>query len=437
MTGRPGRTRTTREWRSRYHAGMTDPAPGRSPWRGFLVNLSLVTLLAVLVVFTGLAVTDQRAIEAELKTRGRSLVDVVVLTRKWNAEHGGVFVVKRTGTVSNPYLERPDRTGDDGTVYTMKNPALMARELSELAERQSSFRFRVTSLRPVNPENAPDAFEREALERFERGETELAAREVRRGEPWFRYMVPLRVEESCLPCHAKRGYRVGDVRGGISVSFSMAEAQAAIHRTRWTVLALFFATGALLVLVLWRLVAGLRARLAAAERRVHELARTDDLTGIANRRHLGERLRDERGRAARYGRPLSLALVDVDHFKKVNDAYGHDAGDAVLREVARTVAGAMREPDLLGRWGGEELLAILPETDGAGARALGERLRAAVEALRVDHGGTPHGVTVSVGVATWTPSAPGAETPGEDALLKRADEALYRAKAAGRNRVEG
>lgn len=416
---------------------MTDPAPGRSPWRGFLVNLSLVTLLAVLVVFTGLAVSDQRAIEAELRTRGRSLVDVVVLARKWNAEHGGVFVVKRTGTVSNPYLERPDRTGDDGTLYTMKNPALMAREISELAEREGAFRFRITSLRPLNPDNAPDAFEREALERFERGATEMAAREVRRGEPWFRYMAPLRVEESCLACHAKQGYRVGDVRGGISVSFSMAEAQAAIHRTRWTVLALFFVTGALLVLVLWRLVAGLRARLAAAELRIQELARTDDLTGIANRRYLGERLREERARAARYGRPLSVALVDVDHFKTVNDAHGHAAGDAVLRGVARTVTGSLRDCDLLGRWGGEELLAILPETDAAGARSLAQRLRAAVEALRVAHDGRPHGVTVSVGIATWAPAGPGAHDPGDDALLKRADEALYRAKAAGRNRVEG
>jgi diguanylate cyclase (GGDEF)-like protein len=416
---------------------MADPAPGRSPWRGFLVNLSLVTLLAVLVVFTGLAVSDQRAVEGELRTRGRSLVDGIILTRTWNAEHGGVFVVKRPGMVSNPYLEAPDRVGDDGTVYTMKNPALMAREISEVAERRGAFRFHLTSLRPLNPENAPDAFEREALERFERGATELAVREEREGEPWFRYMVPLRVEEACLPCHAKQGYTVGQVRGGISVGFSMAEANAAIRRTRWTVLALFAATGTLLVLVFWRLVAGLRARLAAAERRIQELARTDDLTGIANRRHLGERLRVERARAARYGRPISLAMVDVDHFKAVNDAHGHDAGDAVLRGVARTVAGSLRESDLLGRWGGEELLVILPETGAAGARALADRLRAAVEALRVEHDGRAHGVTVSVGLATWAPPATGAQGPGEDALLKQADEALYRAKAAGRNRVAG
>jgi diguanylate cyclase (GGDEF)-like protein len=416
---------------------MTDPAPGRSPWKGFLVNLSLVTLLAVLVVFTGLAVSDQRAIEGELRTRGRSLVDGIVLTRTWNAEHGGVFVVKRPGMASNPYLEAPDRVGEDGTVYTMKNPALMAREISDLAAREGAFRFRITSLRPLNPENAPDAFERDALERFERGATEMTVREEREGEPWFRYMAPLRVEGSCLPCHAKQGYRLGDVRGGISVSFSMAEAEAAIHRTRWTVLALFSATGTLLVLILWRLVAGLRARLAAAERRIQELARTDDLTGIANRRHLGERLRLERARAARYGRPISLAMVDVDHFKAVNDAHGHDAGDAVLRGVARTVTGSLRESDLLGRWGGEELLAILPETDAAGALALAERLRAAVEAARVEHDGRVHGVTVSVGLSTWTPSAPGADGPAEDALLKQADEALYRAKAAGRNRVLG
>jgi diguanylate cyclase (GGDEF)-like protein len=414
---------------------MTGAVPTPTPWRGFLLNLSLMVLLVVSALFTGLALSDQRAIEAGLETRGRALFNSIVLTRAWNAEHGGVFVEKRPGMVSNPYLDRPDRVGADGTVYTMKNPALMTREISEIAERQGAFRFHLTSLKPLNPDNAPDPFERDALERFERGLREATLREQRGGEPWFRYMAPLRVEASCLACHARQGYRLGDVRGGISVSFSMAEAQASIGRTRWSVAALFGVTSALLLLIIWRLVRRLRTRLIAAETRIRTLAITDDLTGIANRRHVGERLREEQARAARYARPFSVALLDLDGFKAINDTLGHDAGDVALVAVVRAVEAVLRDSDILGRWGGDEFLVVMPESDAAGARVVAERLRAAVEALRVEHRGATLALTLSAGLATWTPAAAG-KGPDVQGMMKRADEALYRGKQNGRNRVE-
>ena len=132
-----------------------------------------------------------------------------------------------------------------------------------------------------------------------------------------------------------------------------------------------------------------------------------------------------------------MVLLDVDHFKAVNDSCGHDAGDAVLRGVSRTAAAALRASDLLGRWGGEEFLALLPETEAAGARGVAERVLAEVAALREYHADRVLAVTVSAGVATWTPPGGGPDGSDAEALLKRADEALYRAKAAGRNRVEG
>ena len=409
--------------------------PSLTPWRSFLISLSLVVFLVVAAAFTGVAVNGQQAVEMELLTRGRALFSSIVLTRSWNAAHGGVFVVKGPEDVPNPYLEQPDRLGADGTIYTLKNPALMTREISELAERQGSFRFHITSLKPLNPGNGPDAFEREMLARFEDGLSEATLREVRDGAPWFRYMAPLRVQESCLECHAKQGYKVGDVRGGISVGFSMADAQGAIRHMRWAVGTTFLATAALLVLTIARLVSGLRRRLQAAEVRIRQMALTDELTGLANRRHINDRFRLEWARAARYQRPISVVLLDVDHFKAVNDAYGHDAGDAVLRGVSRTAASALRTSDLLGRWGGEEFLALLPETEAAGARGVAERVLAEVAALREYHANRVLAVTVSAGVATWTPPG-GPDGSDAEALLKRADEALYRAKAAGRNRVE-
>jgi diguanylate cyclase (GGDEF)-like protein len=339
--------------------------------------------------------------------------------------------------VSNPHLPNPDRRGDDGTVYTMKNPALMTREISEIAAREGTFEFRITSLKPINPANLPDPFERRALLRFEAGEREVTAREERGQLPWYRYMAPLRVEESCLGCHVQQGYRVGDVRGGISVSFDMSEAEAAIRGTRLRLGLLFSVSSVLLALLIARLVTGLRRQVMAAEARIRELADTDDLTGLANRRHASERLLEAGAHAARHGRALSVALLDVDHFKAVNDSHGHEAGDAVLCAVARACEGVLRESDLLSRWGGEEFLAVLPETDADAARGIAERLRGAVERLRIERpGGDARAVTVSAGVATWAPPGPSCERPDRDALLRQADEALYRAKAAGRNRVE-
>jgi diguanylate cyclase (GGDEF)-like protein len=408
-----------------------------SLWRGFRVNLILVVLVVVSTAFTGILVSDERAIRAELRTRGHSLFTSIVLARKWNALHGGVYVEKTPGMVSNPYLPNPDRRGEDGTVFTMKNPALMTREISEIAAREGTFEFRITSLQPLNPANAPDPFERRALARFEAGEREATAREDRGGTPWYRYMAPLRVEESCLGCHAAQGYRVGDVRGGISVSFDMGEAEAAIRATRWRLGLLFSVSSVLLALLIARLVSGLRRQVMAAEARIRVLAETDELTGLANRRHASERLLEAGAHAARHGRALSVALLDVDHFKAVNDSHGHEAGDAVLCAVARACEGVLRESDLLARWGGEEFLAVLPETDAGAARGVAERLRGAVEGLRIDNAGGPaHAVTVSAGVATWAPPGPAWRRPDRDALLKQADAALYRAKAGGRNRVE-
>jgi diguanylate cyclase (GGDEF)-like protein len=124
-------------------------------------------------------------------------------------------------------------------------------------------------------------------------------------------------------------------------------------------------------------------------------------------------------------------LIDIDHFKKVNDTHGHPAGDAVLRGVAAVARAQARETDLVARYGGEEMAVVLPETDAAGARTIAERLRAAVEgtAHATEHGTLR--VTISVGVATW----PGGGQTAEE-LLTTADRALYRAKQTGRNRVE-
>ena len=166
----------------------------------------------------------------------------------------------------------------------------------------------------------------------------------------------------------------------------------------------------------------------------HEII-TDPLMGIYNRRHLDRCLRQEATKSRRYGLPLSAMLIDVDHFKKVNDTYGHAVGDRVLQALAQTIKGSVRDFDLVFRYGGEELVVLLPYTEGQGAMVLAERLchwladRCLVG--RDEQLGCPDlRVTISIGVATFVPAQ---EEEGQ--LMARADAALYQAKQAGRNRV--
>ena len=160
------------------------------------------------------------------------------------------------------------------------------------------------------------------------------------------------------------------------------------------------------------------------------LATTDSLTGIPNRRHLLHLAESAFSRAERYGQDLSVIMIDADHFKTVNDRWGHDTGDEVLKTMVRICRMELREVDEFGRLGGEEFAAVLTETDMTGAVQVAERLREAVERLTPTTALGPVSMTISLGVAALT-----ADDTTFKELLKRADQALYRAKADGRNRV--
>ncbi len=152
----------------------------------------------------------------------RSYFKAIVATRTWNAEHGGVYVAVRGDTQSNPYLEDPlrDVTTTGGVKLTKVNPAYMTRMISENLRREGDTQVHITSLKPIRPGNAPDAWETAMLGRFEKGESEGYDIFGKGESAVFRYMAPLKVEKSCLACHAKQGYREGDVRGGIRIAFS-------------------------------------------------------------------------------------------------------------------------------------------------------------------------------------------------------------------------
>ena len=161
---------------------------------------------------------------------------------------------------------------------------------------------------------------------------------------------------------------------------------------------------------------------------IRSLACRDELTGISNRRHLQEILTLEFKRYQRAQAPFSIAMIDVDHFKQVNDRYGHQAGDLVLRSIAERVQGSLRSTDCFGRYGGEEFMVILPQTPLSGARVKAERIRRDVESLSFPDIAADFHVTVSIGLAEFH------DASVEDAT-RRADALLYRAKQAGRNQV--
>jgi diguanylate cyclase (GGDEF)-like protein len=162
---------------------------------------------------------------------------------------------------------------------------------------------------------------------------------------------------------------------------------------------------------------------------LQEMAYVDPLTGVANRAFTEINLRAKLDEMERYGWPFGVLFVDIDHFKDVNDRFGHDVGDQALRSVAKTLAGNARSFDLVGRWGGEEFLVASVNVDEEKIRLLGERFRALIGSSRVASNAGPINVTVSIGATLAR------EGDRVDTLVKRADELMYESKKAGRNRV--
>lgn len=188
---------------------------------------------------------------------------------------------------------------------------------------------------------------------------------------------------------------------------------------RWVAWLLLIALAAIGIIAITLM---LRFRVSRASA-IHT-ARTDLMTGLANRRAAEEALTRVTAEALRHGTPLVALMIDLDHFKKINDQHGHHAGDAVLRDAAVAIADSIRVEDTAGRWGGEEFIIVLPRTDLAGASAIVERVREAIEACS-----TPNiAVTASIGVAVF-------DGTDDEQLVRSADAALYEAKNAGRNRV--
>ena len=407
--------------------------------------------LAAAVVWTGVVAAlviwasgeQDQASSDSARIQARACYETDVVFRKWNADHGGVYVPVDETTPPNPYLNNPERdiTTPSGRRLTLMNPAYMTRQVHDLRWRSAGIHGHLTSLRPLRPENKPDAWEAEALSSFDLGEREASGMVEINGAPYLRLMRPLKVEPTCLKCHGDQGYKVGDVRGGLSVAVPMAPFEAAAHQHLAAVLSgfsvLWLAGLGGITLAAGRLARRVRQRaeaeaaLEAANARLKEMAATDTLTGLWNRRHLFEMAQHEFSRFRRQNGAIAALMIDIDHFKTVNDTSGHLFGDRVLVEVAKLLKDAMRAADIVARYGGEEFVVLMPDARLAEGAACAERIRESIAALTVSDGKTSARVTVSIGVADSVEG--GMATPEE--LLRRADAAMYAAKAAGRNCV--
>lgn len=375
------------------------------------------------------------------KNVARAYIDKDILYRRWNALHDGIYVAVDKEVVPNPYLppsvlERDVMT-PSGRRLTLVNPAYMTRQIYELAQKENHIAVRITSLNPLRPENKSDTWEATALQAFERGEQDVSSVVTEDDVSYIRLMRPLDTEESCLPCHAHQGYKKGEIRGGISIMLPMMLFEPIMRKE---IALLWVGHG-----IIWFLgLAGLYAGYTGLHRRTKERdlaegelrrvniileaqATTDSLTGIKNRRKFLDVLQSKILEAKRYDTPLALIFFDIDHFKRINDTYGHEAGDSVLQELSNIVSSMIRQTDIFARFGGEEFVILVHNNDIRTGRELADKIRSQIERHSFLQWGT---VTCSFGVTQFHPD------DTAERIIKRADDAMYAAKQAGRNRVE-
>lgn len=419
----------------------------RKAYRIFLVSLTMIILILFSGIFLGVALRNTTLVKDVIIQRGQELFQQIVLTRRWAAEYGGVYVRKGPGVESNPWLIHPDLEAADGSMLTLRNPALITREISEIAARQEGYRFRITSLKPLNPGNAADDFERRSLQLFETGLTEAWETASGPAGKQFRYMGSLKTEASCLVCHAEQGYKEGEVRGGISVSFEVGSVERELARNVAFIIVAALAVTALTLTMVFMFVMRLRHELDRVRDQLARAASTDALTGLFNRGYIMGRLMQEAEKAVRTGTDLTCAILDADDFKAVNDTDGHPAGDLALRTIAEALQANARAYDIVARYGGEEFLVVLPSVGASTALAACERIRESIAQATAAVMPRGHAVTVSIGLADLSSilALPAAGPQMQErrsartaelieTLLKNSDEALYRAKTEGKNR---
>jgi len=368
-------------------------------------------------------------------TIARSSFEKDIIYRRWNAAQGGVYAKVSAHTIPNQYLHVTERdiSSPLGKQLTMVNPAYMTRQVHEIGQRDNGIQGHITSLNPIRPENKPDPWEKQALESFENGSKEVSSIVTMDGQTFLRWMRPLITEQGCLSCHQQQGYKVGQIRGGISQSVPMSllnNTMKGTLATLWANHIAWWLIGTLIIYCFYRALLKKTLALSMANQKLGELALTDVLTGLPNRRYAMETLSHLWEQSNKNKTPLACMMIDADDFKQINDKFGHDAGDSVLRELAKELQYAVHTDDIACRLGGDEFLIILPNTDKQGAMNIAKNTHARIAIMKIKVIGGAWKGSISVGVAVKTESMKNLEE-----LIKAADRGVYAAKDAGRNCV--
>ncbi len=194
----------------------------------FIVAIGAIISISYMIFLYRISIVDNELIILQAQQQARMLYNQILITRQWVSEHNGLFVIRQNGVERNPFLDMPVITDESGNEYVMRNPAMVTRELSEYSIEKGLGSFRVTSLKPINPANVPDDYEKQCMIHFERGSLEsIDIQNTPQGRV-VRYMAPLDVKDSCLGCHARHGYTKGDIRGALSITIPIAWADAKI-----------------------------------------------------------------------------------------------------------------------------------------------------------------------------------------------------------------
>lgn len=397
--------------------------------------ISIIISLVIASVFFTFQFNVSNSLKVHLYKQAKTFFSEIVIVRKWIAQHGGVYVPIDKTNGENPYLAEikgiKSKIFCDGKEFVLKNPALVTREISESPFRTDQVRYKMTSLNPINPNNAPDKFEKSALEQFDSGISEFSTLEKDNDVAYFRYMAPLVVDEACMTCHAQQGYKVGDIRGGISVTVHADDLILEIKRAQIFMVIAGIGVISLIIASIWYISRFFIRDLQQAQEALARMASTDFLTGLSNRMTGYKTLAKELDRMSRKKTSLCIAMIDLDHFKNINDTYGHNVGDEILKIFSTILIDNIRKYDTACRYGGEEFLLIMPETSFEDAFIILNRI---LENLKLKPILTSKGdiqTSMSAGVVMAK------EDEDADSLVDRADSLLYRAKGDGRGRICG
>ncbi|MCW8886340.1 MAG: EAL domain-containing protein [Motiliproteus sp.] len=352
--------------------------------------------------------------------------------RQWATRHGGVYVTPDGRTPPNPALSHiPDRDviTTDGKKLTLMNPAYMMRQMTKEFESGYGIKGKITGKKQLNPINAPDAWEALMLELFESSDQkEIYQQADINGEPYIRYMKAVHMTEGCVKCHAVLGYKEGDLRGGVSISIPLEPYFALVKESSKGILATHIIVWLIATAVLFifmRMISSLLVEMSRS-------ALHDALTGLPNISLFRNRIQQSIQRQKRNpDYQFAVCFMDLDHFKDINDSHGHIVGDHLLVQIARMLEKVVRPTDTVARMGGDEFTFLLD--DVRNVDEVVEVAQRIIGTLNIPFTVGEHTVYTagSIGICL----SGGHCIQAED-FIRDADIAMYRAKDAGRNRID-